>query len=228
MQWQPDTVLNARALLFDMDGTLVNSIAVVEKIWLRFAAQHGLDGAHVLANIHGRKAIDSMRAFLPADADIAGETARLTEEEVADTDGVVEIPGAARLLAALPAGSWALVTSASPALAESRLRAAGLPLPPVMITGDDVTRGKPDPQGYLAAAAALGVSPADCIVFEDAPVGLQAGHAAGMQVVAITTTLSDDALAQERWLRDYRRLDVRAVSGRLELSLTPCAEPVAG
>jgi sugar-phosphatase len=219
MQWQPKTSLSARALLFDMDGTLVDSTAVVEKIWLRFARRHGLDGHDVLAHIHGRKAEDSVADFVPAGVDIAAEAARLTAEEVADTEGIVEIPGAKRLLSALPADRWALVTSAPRALAEVRLLAAGLPLPAVMITSESVTRGKPDPQGYLAAARALGVAAADCIVFEDAAVGLQAGRAAGMQVVALAKTPSVDMLRQECWLYDYRALSLRVAPDRLLLEM---------
>ncbi|TDR80215.1 HAD family hydrolase [Paludibacterium purpuratum] len=219
MQWPIEMSLNARALLFDMDGTLVDSTAVVEKIWRRFAQRHGIDVDQLLANIHGRKTEDSVAAFAPPGLDVAAEAARLTAEEVADTEGVVEIAGASALLSSLPPERWALVTSAPRALAEARLAAAGLPLPAVLISGEDVTRGKPDPQGYLAAARRLGVDPADCVVFEDAPVGLQAGHAAGMQVVALATTLPTEALGQEYWLYDYRSLRIDAEHSRLRLDV---------
>ncbi|BEV72314.1 MULTISPECIES: HAD family hydrolase [unclassified Paludibacterium] len=220
MQRQTDFSLWANALLFDMDGTLVDSSAVVEKVWHGFAARHGLDAAAVMARIPGRKAEESVALLAPPGVDVAAEAARLTAEEVADTEGIVALPGAARLLAALPDHAWALVTSAPRVLAEARMRAAGLPLPAVMICGEEVERGKPDPEGYLKAAQRLKVAPADCVVFEDAPAGLQAGLAAGMQVVALAGTLPSAQLADFCWLTDYRDLQLQQQNGRFCLSRT--------
>ncbi|MEU6131469.1 HAD-IA family hydrolase [Saccharopolyspora sp. NPDC047091] len=174
-----------RALLFDMDGTLVDSTAVVERVWHDFAARHGLDVADILVDSHGRRGGETVARHLPAGADVAAETARIDEQELRDLDGVVAIPGAAELLAGLPGGSWALVTSAGPALAARRMAAVGLPMPDVVVTGEDVRRGKPDPEGYLQAAAALGVPATEALIFEDAEAGIEAARAAGGRVVVV-------------------------------------------
>ncbi|MFH9662425.1 HAD-IA family hydrolase [Streptomyces sp. NPDC017248] len=181
------TVLTARALLLDMDGTLVNSDAVVERVWRRWASRHGLDGDEVLKVIHGRQGHASMALLLPGrpvEQNVA-ENARMLAEETADTDGVVEVPGAGAFLASLAGLPHALVTSADLALATVRMAAAGLPLPEVRVTAESVGASKPDPEGFLKGAAELGVDPADCVVFEDSGAGIAAGRAAGMRVVGI-------------------------------------------
>lgn len=175
----------ARALLFDMDGTVLDSTPVVERLWTQLCERFGIDPASVLPHIHGVRAIDSIRRFLPADADHETLAAELAARERTELDGVVAIPGAHALLTALPAGSLALVTSATEPLMHARMAAAGLPIPGVVVTAEQVERGKPDPQGYRDAARILGVSPEDAIVFEDAPAGLAAAAAAGMRSVAI-------------------------------------------
>ncbi|MBO3662403.1 HAD-IA family hydrolase [Microbacterium stercoris] len=179
--------LEARALLLDMDGTLVDSTAVVERIWLEWSAEHGLDPETVLALIHGRQAYSSMAVLLPerpAELNHA-EGAAMLVRETEDTDGVVEIPGAGAFLASLAKVPHALVTSASLPLAQARMSAAGLAVPAVAITAEDVPASKPDPSGFLMAAEALGVDPADCVVFEDSYAGITAGRAAGMRVVGV-------------------------------------------
>jgi len=174
-------------LLFDMDGTLVDSTAVVERTWRSFAARHGIAAEQILAVSHGRRTEETVAAFAPQGVDIAAEARRVIAEEVDDTEGIVAIPGAARLLAGLSGDSWALVTSAGRRLAEARMRAAGLPLPAVVISADDVTVGKPSPEGYLAAAKRLGVPPESTIVFEDAEAGVRAALAAGAATVVVGT-----------------------------------------
>jgi sugar-phosphatase len=221
MQLSPGSILQAQALLFDMDGTLVDSTAVVIKVWRRFAARHGLDAELILADSHGRRTEDTVAAFATAGMDVAAEAAQVTAEEIADRDGIVEVPGAAALLAQLPHSRWAVVTSASRELATTRILAAGLPLPKVLICAEDVGHGKPAPDGYLAAAAALGIAPANCLVFEDARAGLDAGHAAGMQVVALATTLPVEALGAECWIRDYRAVQIRMDADGIALQRTP-------
>jgi mannitol-1-/sugar-/sorbitol-6-phosphatase len=218
MQLELGHALRAGALLFDMDGTLVDSTAVVMKVWRRFAARHGLDAEQFLADSHGRKTEDTVKRVATPGMDVAAETRRICAEEIADRDGIVEIPGAGALIAALPRTRWAVVTSASRELAATRIRAAGLPLPETIICAEDVRRGKPDPEGYLAAARALGVPPAQCLVFEDARAGLEAGHAAGMQVLALATTLPAEALIEECWIRDYR--DLRITPDETGIALT--------
>lgn len=181
------TVLNTRAILLDMDGTLVNSEAVVERCWRRWSARHGMDADEVLKVVHGRQGHASMAILLPdrpMEQNVA-DNAQLLAEEVADTDGVVEIPGAAAFLAALTGLPHALVTSADEALSTTRMDAAGLTMPPVRITAESVGASKPDPEGFLKGAAELGVDPADCLVFEDSEAGVAAGRAAGMRVVGV-------------------------------------------
>lgn len=181
------TSLPCRAILFDLDGVLVDSTECIERGWRRWAEQHGLDGDDVIEAAHGRRTLETIRLVaphLPAEA----ETARLESAESRETDGVYRIEGARELLASLPEGRWAVVTSGIRAVAELRLRHVGLPVPKVMVCADEVSRGKPDPEGYLAAASQLGVQPADCVVIEDAPPGLEAAHAGGMRAVAVATT----------------------------------------
>ncbi|MFI6015959.1 HAD family hydrolase [Streptomyces sp. NPDC051243] len=181
------TVLTARALLLDMDGTLVNSDAVVERIWRRWAEQHGLDGDEVMTVVHGRQGYASMALLLP-DRPMEqnhADNARMLAEETADVEGVVPIPGAPEFLASLRGVPHALVTSADLALATARMGAAGLEMPEVRVTAESVGASKPDPEGFLKGAAELGVAPADCVVFEDSGAGIQAGRAAGMRVVGV-------------------------------------------
>ncbi|MET7679706.1 HAD-IA family hydrolase [Streptomyces sp. NPDC005423] len=181
------TVLTARALLLDMDGTLVDSHAVVERIWRRWADRHGLDGDEVMKVVHGRQGYASMALLLPnrpMELNHA-ENARMLAEETADLDGVVAVPGAPEFLASLQGVPHALVTSADVALSTARMAAAGLPLPEVRVTAESVGASKPDPEGFLKGAAELGVAPADCVVFEDSGAGIAAGRAAGMRVVGV-------------------------------------------
>ena len=177
--------LTCRAVLFDMDGTLVDSTAVVEQVWGEFAARYGLDYAQILRTSHGVQAIDTVRRYAPAGADVLALTAELGAMERARTEGIVPLPGAAALLSALPGAAVALVTSADRVLADIRMAAAGLAMPATAVTAELVSKGKPHPEGYLLAAERLGVDPAEAIVFEDAPAGIAAGLAAGIRTVAV-------------------------------------------
>lgn len=181
------------AVLSDMDGVLVDSWDAIERTWRRFAHRHGLDPDAVLAASHGRPTIDVVRAVAPH-LDVAAEAAAIDREQIVEVDGLRALPGARELVDSVPAGRFAIVTSASRPLAESRLRAAGLPVPEVLVTADEVENGKPDPAGYLRAAELLGVDPAHSVVLEDAPVGVEAGVAAGMTVIGVLTTNSESAL----------------------------------
>lgn len=182
------TVLTARALLLDMDGTLVNSDAVVERVWRRWADRHGLDGDEAMKVVHGRQGYASMAVLLPGrpmEQNYA-DNARMLAEETADMDGVVAIPGAAEFLASLRGVvAHALVTSADVALSAARMGAAGLSLPEVRVTAESVGASKPDPEGFLKGAAELGVAPEECVVFEDSGAGISAGRSAGMRVVGV-------------------------------------------
>ncbi|GGN56943.1 hydrolase [Streptomyces albiflavescens] len=181
------TVLTARALLLDMDGTLVNSDVVVERCWRRWADRHGLNGDEVMKVVHGRQGYASMAVLLP-DRPMEqnhADNARMLAEETADMDGVVAIPGAPQFLASLAGVPHALVTSADVALSNARMAAAGLELPDVRVTAESVGASKPDPEGFLKGAAELGVAPEECVVFEDSGAGIAAGRAAGMRVVGV-------------------------------------------
>ncbi|CAN7251224.1 HAD-IA family hydrolase [Microbacterium maritypicum] len=179
----------ARAALLDMDGTLVDSTAVVERLWLAWAEPHGIDPETVLRTVHGRQGHQSMAIMLP-ERDHAinlHENDIMLANEADDVDGVIEIPGARALLDALRPFPHAIVTSANVALMTARMRAAGLAVPAQKVTAEDVSASKPDPEGFLRAAELLGIAPADCVVFEDSGAGIQAGLAAGMRVVGVGT-----------------------------------------
>jgi sugar-phosphatase len=179
--------LSVHGLLLDMDGTLVNSDAAVERVWRRWAASRGLDGDAVMKVAHGRQGHATMALLLP-DRPVAenhADNAWLLAEETADTEGVVQVPGAAAFLDSLRDVPHALVTSANVPLCTARMAAAGLTVPELRVTAEDVTFSKPDPEGFLKAAAALGVAPEDCLVFEDSEAGIAAGKAAGMRVVGV-------------------------------------------
>ncbi|MGW2293545.1 HAD-IA family hydrolase [Streptomyces violaceorubidus] len=181
------TVLPARALLLDMDGTLVNSDAAVERVWRRWADRQGLDGDEVMKVVHGRQGYATMALLLPERPmeQNHADNARMLAEETADTEGVVAIPGAPDFLASLRGLPHALVTSADVALSTARMAAAGLAQPDVRVTAESVGASKPDPEGFLKGAAELGVAPADCVAFEDSDAGIAAARAAGMRVVGV-------------------------------------------
>jgi sugar-phosphatase len=215
--------LPCRALLFDLDGVLADSTASVLHHWRVWFERHGLDAEALMPRVHGRRAIDTIRDIAPA-LDAQAELAALVAAEAGDTAGVTPIPGAAALLASLPADRWAVVTSGVRQVALARLRACGLPEPVHLVPADEITRGKPDPEGYLRGAAHLGVAPADCIVLEDAPAGIGAARNAGMRVVALATTHAAHELsAADVIVRDLRdvRVATDAVPGALTVSCAP-------
>ena len=179
------TTIAARALLFDMDGTLIDSGAAVARIWTIFATRFGLDIDELLRTSHGVQMIQTIRANAPAGTDVEAVARELGSLELADADDILPIPGAPELLEAVGSSPHALVTSASRELAIVRMAQAGLALPSVVVAAEDVTRGKPRPDPYLLAAERLGVAPADCVVFEDADAGIRSGLAAGMRVVVV-------------------------------------------
>lgn len=197
-----------RAFLFDMDGTVLNSIAAAERIWTTWARRHGLDIAAFLPTIHGARAIDTVNRQGLTGIDAQAETAWVTQAEIEDVQGIVEVSGAARFLQSLPARQWAIVTSAPRALALRRLAAAGIPAPAVMITAEDVSAGKPDPAGYWLAAERLEVKIDDCLIFEDATVGIQAAEASGADLLVITSTHPHPIETPHATLKDYERVSV--------------------
>jgi mannitol-1-/sugar-/sorbitol-6-phosphatase len=188
--------IRCSALLFDLDGVLIDSTPTVARVWHGWAVEHGFDPETVVRMAHGRPSRTTIRDLLP-NADFDREDREVERREIADLDGVVLLPGARELLNILPQERWTIATSCTRPLAEVRLRAAGLPIPKTMITSSDVKIGKPDPEPYLKAAAKLGFAASDCIVVEDAPAGIRAGKAAGAGVIAFLTTMArrdlDDA-----------------------------------
>lgn len=180
-------MLRGKAILFDIDGTLIDSGAAVERAWRTWAEEYGADPDQVVRVCHGRRTEDIVPEFV-APQQRAAAIARELALELADLDGVVALPGARQLLDALPREQWAAVTSGERSLMTARLAAARLPVPNALVSAEDVSTGKPNPEGYLKAAAALGLEAQQCLVVEDAPAGISAGRAAGAQVLAVTTT----------------------------------------
>ena len=212
--------VHCAALLFDMDGVLINSTPAVARVWSRWAVERGFDPAEVVARAHGRPSLTTVREFLPH-ADHEAENREVERREIEDLEGVIPLPGALDLLASLPADRWTVVTSCTRALAEVRIRAAGLPLPKKLVTSNDITHGKPHPDPYLKGAALLGFPPAECIVLEDVPAGVQSGKAAGARVIAFKTTVQEALLRESGadWIVN-NCADIHLVSATPELNLT--------
>lgn len=187
--------IHCRGILFDLDGVLVDSTPAVARVWTLWAKKHGFVPDEVVRQAHGRPSLTTICELLP-NADHQAENREVERGEIEDTDGVIPLPGAVEILRALPQRRWAIATSCTRRLAEVRIRAAGLPFPEHLITSTDVQRGKPDPEPYIKAAQILGLAAADCIVVEDAPVGIRAGNAAGARVLALRTTAPDQELTQ--------------------------------
>jgi sugar-phosphatase len=198
-------------VLSDLDGVLVDSHASIMRAWRWWGNCHGVEHAAIEAVQHGRPSGEVIATLVPG-LDAAAESEAVDLRQAHDTEGVVALPGAAELLARFEPDRVAIVTSCTVPLATSRLRAAGLATPAVLVTPERLRRGKPDPEGYLLAARELGADPADCVVLEDAPAGVQAGRAAGMRVVGVLTTHAREDLAAAHehvgsvteWLRDNR------------------------
>jgi len=200
-----------QALLFDLDGVLVDSRSVIERILRRWAQRHQMDAEAILSVAHGRRTIDTVRELAPH-LDVDAEVAGLEAAEIADVDGLVAVPGARVLLVALRNESWTVVTSCGPVLARRRLTAVDLPVPRLLVTGDDVAHGKPAPDCYRLGAERLGQAPAACLAFEDAPAGIAAARGAGARVVALTTTHPAHQLAEaDAVVPDFTSVTVRAI-----------------
>jgi sugar-phosphatase len=183
------------AILFDLDGVLVDSTRAVDREWRAWAARKGVDGDAIMAIAHGVRTVEVIRWVAPhLDAEL--EASLIESEEAEDKEGVVVMPGAVELVQSIPDGRWGVVTSGSRLLASTRLEYCGIPVPRVLITSDDVTHGKPHPEPYLKGAEGLGFPPTDCLVIEDAPAGIQSGLSGGMKVVGITSTYAAAKLVQ--------------------------------
>jgi len=197
-----DILIHVKAILFDLDGTLVDTTVVIERTWRAWASRYGVDPEAVLRVCHGRRTLETILQFAPAGIDPIAETADVESEMARDVDGVVPVRGAEALLRSVPRHQWAVVTSATRPMAQTRLRQVGLPFPDVLITAEDVAVGKPNPEGYCRAARELGCDARETLVLEDAPAGFEAGRAAGATVIALATHLGADRLARENWIPD--------------------------
>ena len=212
--------LSCGAILFDLDGVLVDSVGSGDKLWRIWANEHGLDPGVIIPAAHGVPTIETIRHFAPQASgpiDVEAEALIMEQREIDDRESVRPIAGAADLLARIPPDRWTIVTSGTRALAEARLRYIELPVPKTMITASEITRGKPDPEPYLKGATALNVPARECIVIEDAPSGIRAGQAAGMRVIAVGSTYAREEIAEADYvvkrLSDLR-LTVTNTTGR--------------
>lgn len=218
--------IRCSALLFDLDGVLVDSTPAVVRVWTKWAFEHGFDPEEVVHRAHGRPSISTIRDYLP-NADHELENLVVLNGEIEDLEGVVALPGTRDLLNALPPNRWTIVTSCSRRLAEVRIRAGGLPVPERLVTSSDIKHGKPHPEPYLKGADVLGFPIQDCVVFEDVPAGIRSGKDAGARVVAFRSTVKDPELkaAGADWIVDNCSavsFVVKPASGQqLALSLDP-------
>ncbi len=189
------STFHCSAILFDLDGVLVDSTRSVERQWRIWARERGIDGDKVMAVAHGVRTIEVIRAVAP-DLDAELEVRRLESREAGDRDGVVVMPGAVGLVLSIPEGRWGVVTSGTRHLASTRLRLAGVPVPKILVAAEDVAHGKPHPEPYLKGAELLDINPAEGLVIEDAPAGIQSAHRGGMKVIALTSTYPASGLGE--------------------------------
>jgi mannitol-1-/sugar-/sorbitol-6-phosphatase len=207
------------AILFDLDGVLADSTRAVDREWRVWAKRKGVDGDAVMAIAHGVRTIEVIRRVAPH-LDAEAEAAAIENHEAGDQRGVVVMPGARELVWSIPEGRWGVVTSGSRSLAQNRLRRCGLPVPKVLVTADDVANGKPDPEPYLKAAEWLGFAPAECLVIEDAPAGIQSARAAGMKVVGLASTYKAAKLSEANAVAEgLRQLSVQTRDGWMRLNV---------
>jgi len=219
-------IFSAKAILFDMDGVLINSAPAVERVWNGWASSHGLNPVSVVSQAHGRRSIETIRAVAP-ELDAEKENIVVEQMEINDREGVTALPGAAELLQNLPADRFSLVTSATRPLAVARMGYAGLPVPANLVTADDVVHGKPSPEPYLKGAALLGFAAGDCLVFEDTPAGIAAGQAAGMRVVALQTTYPLERLhAAEAVVTSLAQVSAELHQGTILLTINAMTETI--
>jgi sugar-phosphatase len=213
------TQISCSALLFDLDGVLINSTPAVARVWHRWAVERGFDPEEVVPRAHGRPSLTTVREYLP-NADHAAENREVERREMEDLEGVVPLPGALDLLRSIPEDRWTIVTSCTRRLAEVRIKAAGLPLPKKLISSNDITHGKPHPEPFLKGASVLGYPATNCVVFEDVPAGVKSAKAAGAKVVAFTTTVQASVLqeAGADWIL-HSCADVQLVSHEKDLIL---------
>ncbi|HEX6316129.1 MAG TPA: HAD-IA family hydrolase [Gemmatimonadaceae bacterium] len=213
------TSLSCTAILFDLDGVLVDSRGVVERTWRRWAERHHVREPELVRRAHGRRSVETVREVTPH-LDATREVEWLAQAELADLEGVIALPGAVAMLNVLAGGEWAVVTSGGRELARRRLAHCGLATPGVLVAAEDVLSGKPSPEGYLLAAKRLGVDASECVVVEDTPAGIESGRSARAKVVALTTTFSALALtAADVVISSLADLSVQRAHRGLRLSV---------
>jgi sugar-phosphatase len=209
------TIFRCAAILFDLDGVLVDSTRSVERQWRIWAREQGIGGDEVMAVAHGVRSVEVIRTVAPH-LDAEEEVRKLEGREADDHEGVTAMPGALELVSAVPAGYWGVVTSGTRLLATERLHLFGIPIPKVMVTADDVVNGKPHPEPYLKGAELLGANPAECLVIEDAPAGIKSAHAGGMKVIALSSTYAATALSEaDMVISGLQRIQVSLNGGRM-------------
>lgn len=211
------------AILFDLDGVLVDSTRSVDRQYRLWAKENGLDGDYLMAIAHGVRTSEVVKRVAPH-LDAAAETIKIEMREAADRAGAMVMPGAVRLVSSIPAGRWCVVTSGTRMLASTRLRDAGIPIPGVFVTAESVSRGKPYPEPYLRGAELLGVNPAECLVLEDAPAGIASAHAAGMKVAGLLSTYAAEALMEADLIMaslDSIKVTPAGEANRLDLEIQP-------
>jgi mannitol-1-/sugar-/sorbitol-6-phosphatase len=212
-------VFDCAAILFDLDGVLVDSTGSVDRQWRRWAEEHGLDPQKVVDTAHGVRTIEIVRRFTPH-IDAQAEVVRLEKREAEDHEGVAVMPGAAELLTSIPEGHWCVVTSGTRLLATARLKLANLPTPKVLVSADDVSKGKPDPEPYVMGAKLLGIDPVECLVIEDAPAGIRAAQAGNMKAIGITSTYPASALQEaDAVIQKLAQISVSIGDGERKLSV---------
>ena len=212
-------VFDCAAILFDLDGVLVDSTGSVARQWAMWAEEQNIDPHAVVAIAHGVRTIEIVRRLAPH-LDAEAEVRRLEKREADDHEGVSVMPGAAGLLKSIPKERWCVVTSGTRYLATSRLRLGNLPIPKVLVSADDVSKGKPHPEPYLMGAKLLGMKPTECLVIEDAPAGITAAHAGGMRVIAITSTYPASALSEaDAVIQNLAQIQVKPLEGAAALTV---------
>ena len=215
------STFHCSAILFDLDGVLVDSTRSVEREWCIWAREQGIDEDKVMAVAHGVRTVEVIRAVAPY-LNAESEARKLESREADDREGIIAMPGALALVGAIPEGRWCVVTSGTRHLASARLRLFGIPVPKVMITADDVANGKPHPEPYLKGAQGLNVNPGECLVIEDAPAGIQSAHAGGMKVIGLASTYPASALSEaDAVVERLTQIQVdRDGEGRLAVTVT--------
>ena len=214
---------NCSAILFDLDGVLVDSTRSVDRFWRWWAEQNGLDPETAVNVAHGRRTLETVRILKP-ELDAEVEAVKLEKMEADRTEGVTVMPGAAELVASLPSERWCVVTSGTKYLATRRLAAGNLPVPDILVTADDVNNGKPHPEPYLKGAQLLSIEPREGLVLEDAPAGIRAAHAAGMKVIALASTYRPEELSEaDAVISGLAELKVQVSGSKVRISLATSA-----